>query len=408
MYYKQPSILHKLIEPTIVFLALAMSSISFNLFTPIYEYFILLFILLFFANHYGIKISLFVFLEIVIYVLLVGTYKGENILLYFFSLEYWLSGLFLLIICIYVGSMSTSHKEKYRNISKKNTKLQDDNKHLQQTVKQLNEVRVALRSRAIESDNHLSKMFHMFKSLNNTHPEIVLDEGMNILKTYFGAKKIAIYYVDDNKQSLRIKLRLETGEQSFPQSILVNTTSQVIKNALAYNKPFFRTNNDFDYAPLLVGPISVQKQIRYLVVLDEIEFSKLTSDQFELFIWYLRWMGDTLQYASNAWLEEKHTRTFPNTNLYRATEFKHLLHIEQKRFKTLAHPYSYFEIQLCNPPLLKLNAILTANLREIDIFGYDLEEQKLMVLLPGTEEQFLPRVKERVIKAVASEMKVPK
>ena len=60
----------------------------------------------------------------------------------------------------------------------------------------------------------------MFKALNHTHPEIVLDEGINVLKMYF-EQKIGIYHVDNNKQSLRIKLRAETGKNTLPQSIFV-------------------------------------------------------------------------------------------------------------------------------------------------------------------------------------------
>ncbi len=42
---------------------------------------------------------------------------------------------------------------------------------------------------------------------------------------YFGAKKIGIYHVDNNKQSLRIKLRAETGKNTLPQSIFVKNAS---------------------------------------------------------------------------------------------------------------------------------------------------------------------------------------
>ncbi|WP_369900568.1 nucleoside-diphosphate sugar epimerase [Bacillus manliponensis] len=406
MYYIQPNLIRKLVEPTIVFLVLALVSVFSNILTPLYEYFILLFILLLFASQYGIYIALFTFIESVIYIFFVGIYKSDDVLLYFFSLEHWLGAMFLLLVSLYAGGMSTSRKERYEDISMVNTELQNENTHLKEVVAQLNETRITLRSRVLESDNHLAKMFHMFKALNHTHPEIVLDEGMNILKTYFGAKKIAIYYVDENKQSLRIKLRSELGKQTLPQSIFVNTTSRVIKDALTYDRPFFRTKDDFDDAPLLVGPVSFQEQIRYLVVLDEIEFSKVTSDQFELFVWYLRWMSDRLQNASSIWLATKEDRTLPNTNIYHASEFEHLLTIEKKRFETLAYPYAYFEVHLPNPSLQKLNTILKKHLREIDILGYDSTTQKLMVLLPGTEERFLPQVKERVIHAMTSEMLV--
>lgn len=80
-------------------------------------------------------------------------------------------------------------------------------------------------------------MYHMFKALNHTHPEIVLDEGINVLKC-ISEQKIGIYHVDNNKQSLRIKLRAETGKNTLPQSIFVKNASLVIKNALAHNRPF--------------------------------------------------------------------------------------------------------------------------------------------------------------------------
>ena len=73
--------------------------------------------------------------------------------------------------------MSTAQKERYEDVHMINNELKAENKELKYVVKQLDETRITLRSRVLESNNHLSKMYHMFKALNHTHPEIVLDEG---------------------------------------------------------------------------------------------------------------------------------------------------------------------------------------------------------------------------------------
>lgn len=406
MYYKQSNFLQKMIEPTLLFIGLFFFSILSNFLTPTYEYFILIFIVLIFSSRYGIYIALFTFLEAILYILLTGIYKGEDILLYFLSFDYWVRWIFLLIISLYCGLMSTSQKERYEDIHIVNTELQHENTELKHVVKQLDTTRLTLRSRVLESDNHLPKMYHIFKALNHTHPEIVLDEGMNILKTYFGAQRIGIYYVDTNKQSLRIKLRSENSTNKLPQSIFVNNASQVIKNALTYNRPFFRSKEDNADAPLLVGPVLFQDKTQYLILLDDIEFSKVTSEQFELFVWYLRWMSDRLQNASDLWSTSQENRTFPETSIYYAKEFEHLLNIEKKRYETLSYPYSYFEFPIAQHSIQEINVILKKYLRDIDIFGYNTHEQKIMVLLPGTEEQYLPQVKERIQKAITSEMVV--
>ncbi|HHK5535524.1 TPA: nucleoside-diphosphate sugar epimerase [Bacillus mobilis] len=403
MYYKQSNFFQKMIESTILFIVLFFLSTLTDFLTPTYEYFILLFITLIISSRYGISIALFAFLEAIIYIFMRGIYQGNDVLLYFYSSDDWISWIFLLIISLYCGLMSTSQKERYEDVHIINTELKDENKELKHVIKQLDETRITLRSRVLESNNHLSKMYHMFKALNHTHPEIVLDEGMNVLKMYFGAKKIGIYHVDNNKQSLRIKLRSETGESTLPQSIFVKNTSLVIKNALAHNRPFFRTNEDFQDAPLLVGPVLFQEDVQYIIVLDEIEFSKVTSEQFELFTWYLRWMGDRLQNASSIWLASQEDRTLPNTSIYYQDEFEHLLKIEKKRYETLSYPYSYFEFNAPQDSLQVINSILKNLLRDIDILGYNKDQQKIMVLLPGTKEQFLLPVKERIQNALSSE-----
>lgn len=406
MYYRQTNLVRKLIEPTFSILLLFTLSVFFHFPTQDYEYFALLFIMAIFSVQYGIYIAFFTFVELFLYSLLIGKVRGDDLLLYFFSASQWFQWAFLLLIGTVIGLTSTSQKERYEDVHMVNDELQKENEQFKHTIQQLNETRITLKARVLESNNHLATMFNMFKVLNHTHPEVVLNEAMNVLKEYFGTQKIAIYTVDDDKKSLRMKLCSERGNTTFLQSIFTDTATPVIKRVLTENKPAYRSKFDTKYAPTLIGPVMVQEKIQYLVFLDEIDFTKVTSQQFELFTWYLRLLGDRLDYASELWLADQSHRVFPGTNIYYQAEFEHLLEIEKERYEELEYPYSYFELQIPRHQLVTVNSILRKQLRDIDIVGYNANTKVIMVLLPGTEEQYLPKVKERVEGAIDDELAV--
>lgn len=75
MYYKQSNSFQKMIEPTVLFVALFFLSILTDFLTPTYEYFLILFITLIISSRYGISIALFTFLEAMIYIFISGIYK---------------------------------------------------------------------------------------------------------------------------------------------------------------------------------------------------------------------------------------------------------------------------------------------------------------------------------------------
>lgn len=406
MYYQQRNLAKKVIESIAVFLLLGIIAQVFHVLSSSEEYLALVFIVMIFSNRYGIYIGIFSFTEAVLYTFAAGILKGEIVLLYFYSADQWIDWFFLFLVCICCGLHSTSQKERYEDVHLLYDELQAENIELKKTVDQLNESRLKLKSNMLESENQLSKLFFMCKTLNHTHPEILLDEGLNVLKEYFAAQRIGIYYVNQSKQTLRIKLKSEGQEKSMPMTIFEEKAPEVIKNALKHEKPFFRTNEDPNDAPMLAGPVMNQDKIQYLIVLDQIEFSNVTSQSFELFIWFLRWMSDRLGNAMDIWTSDMSRRTFPGTDVYYASEFYRLASIEKKRKEILDYPYSYSQFQVPESSLKKVSQIVKQCLRDTDYLGYSTDEQLLMVLLPGTEEKHIPEIEERVWMAISSSVEV--
>ncbi|TGA98458.1 nucleoside-diphosphate sugar epimerase [Sporolactobacillus shoreae] len=376
-------------------------TVSFQFSSFFFEYLVLVFLVMIFSNRYGIYIGLLAFLESVCYTLSKGVFTGQPILPYFYLQTQWFQWLFLLVTAICCGLWSTSQRERYEDLHHNNEELQSENQDLKETVSLLDETRKELKSKILESDNQLSKIYNIYKALSHNHPEIVLDESIRVMKEYLHASKIGIYFVGNSEMTLRLKLSSEHDSEILPQTIFAEHAPEVILKSLKQKKAFFRSRKDPVKAPILAGPVVFQDEVRYLIVLGQIDFDTISSQNFELFVWMLKWMGDRLANASGIYQSSINKRKYEGTNIYLASEFNYLLEIEKKRHEQLNYPYVSFECHLEKYNLAEVDDILKKQLREIiDYVGFDMENQKLMILLPGTDEQYRKAIERRIQKAL--------
>lgn len=406
MYYKQSNRILKITEPTLSFLFLGLLAFFSHIVSPTYEYMLLVFLVMIFSNRYGIYIAFLSLAESIVYTLVAGYVRGLPIPTFFYSLDQWGRWLFLFLVAVCCGAFSTGQRERYEDAHHINDELLSENEQLKETVGELNETRLKLKEKVLESDNQLSKIFHIFKALNHEQPEIVLDAGLSVVREYLNAKKTGIYYVGNSGKTLRLKLSSEHDTTVLPQTIFVESAPNVIRLALEKESALFRTREDPENAPVLVGPVVFKNEVRYLIVLNEIEFADVSSQNFELFVWLLKWMGDRLENAVDLYQANIDNRKFAGTDIFIASEFKHLLNIEKERKRVLNYPYVYFELPIAEQDLRTVDPVLKTQLREIDYVGYDMERYSIMILLPGTDEKYKPLIEKRLSDALSGKIGV--
>lgn len=406
MYYKQSNRIIKYIEPIICLLLYGLVVHYFQLPSGIFHYLGLVFIVMAFSVRYGLYPGLAVFFETVIYTLIDSGTLRTPVIVNFYTTSQWFQWLFLALVAIFCGLMSTSARKKYEDVFQNNTELNTENKELKTTVNLLNDTREKLKNKILESDSQLSKIFEIYKALNHDHPEIVLDESISVMKTYLNAAKIGIYYVGNKGQTLRLKLGSEPDPHSLPQTIFAEQAPDVIRTALTQKRAVFRSRRDPEDAPVLAGPIIFNEQIRYLVILGSIDFESVTSQNFELFVWMLKWISDRLEHATNLNLAELSKRRYTHTNILYAPEFNYLLELEEKRDQSLNYPHVFIEFYLEESELTEADRVLAGQLRDIDILGYDADKQLLLILLPGTDPKYKTAIEKRLLKALPDHTEV--
>ncbi|WP_046181224.1 hypothetical protein [Domibacillus tundrae] len=405
MIYVQNKTWRTAVEPLAAFLALGILFYFSNGFfhQETVQLLAIAILVILFSSQYGIYSAIGVFVLSFLYRIMYGIATSEDILLYFVSREFMYETLFLAVSAVICGLYSTSRQERYKDIVDENTYIKREMGELTATVDQLNETKKVLKERLLENNNHLGTIYSMFKAINHQHPEVVLDRAIEVLKKDLGAKEVAVYSVNGDHSVLRLKVESSETKGRFQKSIL-DEKPPVIERALSDGIPYFRMEADPQNAPMIAGPVFINDQIQYLIVADRLPFKEVTNHQFELFVWFIRWLGDRLDHAVEWWNDDVRKKTYEGTGIYYPSEMQHVLSIYETREKMFGFPFSYMELSVLTVNVYELQELLSKQLRQIckiDVVGFDRENAKLMIILPNTNAEeskiVLERIKQKII-----------
>lgn len=221
---------------------------------------------------------------------------------------------------------------------------------------------------------------------------------------------MAVYSVNGDHSVLRLKVESSETKGRFQKSIL-DEKPPVIERALSDGIPYFRMEADPQNAPMIAGPVFINDQIQYLIVADRLPFKEVTNHQFELFVWFIRWLGDRLDHAVEWWnddVRKKHMREQAFITRRKCSMYC----LYMKRGKNVWLSFSYMELSVLTVNVYELQELLSKQLRQIckiDVVGFDRENAKLMIILPNTNAEeskiVLERIKQKIIETKRVEVR---
>ncbi|MET3576621.1 hypothetical protein ACFFIY_08400 [Bhargavaea ullalensis] len=355
-----------------------------------------LFVMLF-SLKYGIFAGIATFGLAVAFQIGLGLYRSEDVVLFFVSRNFMFETTFLAAVAGIAGVFSMNRKDRFADISERHDHLVKEKQELQETVKVLEESRQELKRRLLEHDSHLGTMYELFKAINHRHPEIVLDRALDVMKEHFGAKDAAVYYVDKTKSVLRLKVDT-TGRSGIYRTTIREEKPPVLRKALAEEFPQFRSAEDPADAPFLAGPVKVSGEIRFMLVAGPLPFDAVSSQQFDLFVWFVKWLGERME-SADEWMESNGERMHPGTAIYYSTEVPFLRQLCENRQKKYGVPYTYSEIPADGLSIYEVQEAVGKRVRElvkVDIVAFDEKRKVVHLLLPNTNKEEEQLVLERV------------
>ncbi|MCD7035756.1 hypothetical protein LRR81_16045 [Metabacillus sp. GX 13764] len=304
---------------------------------------------------------------------------------------------FLLLFC---GLYSLSQKERYTDLQHIYEEMKDEKEEVEKTLQQVLGLHEKYKDRILHTENSYEVIFDMIEQLNHTDPEIIQDEAIKVIRKHFEAKKVILYYISRQGNTLRVKLRWGSFEEEAA-SILLADAPSLLKRTLQMGSVQFRQPDDDSASPAIAGPIFVGGSLRYIAAVDEPAFEKLSPQEIQWFTWCLRWAGDRLTFAYRYEREVYKNDRYQGTGIYKMEAFFHRLSVEIDRMKQLGQPFASFDLEVGQANLKEMDFILQGHLRETDLTGFDEHSGKLYILLPVTSKSYIETIKERLLHALS-------
>ncbi|MBN6186791.1 hypothetical protein JQN58_07255 [Aneurinibacillus sp. BA2021] len=400
MFYRQHSLIRKYSELIFVLLIFMLldwwTEMRFTAFQPSPT----LFVALLFSLRYGWGVGLIGSLMTIAYAVGAASSRGEDILLLFFDFERakWL--LFHLFLGIIPGLFITNLREQYEAQYYRNQEIIEENRQLQRAVDKLSASRQTLEGKILESEQSIHVLLDIVRTLDASDPEAIITQAAKILADYFKAEEFGIYHLDQSGTALRLKVRM--GESETIKPTLFISDSRFYSRLLREKAVIMRRADDEATAPVLAGPILREGRIHEVLIISRIALERLTPQGVQFLHLLLELISDSTEIATLR-LEDGADLTYPGTGIYYPEPFQRRVQIEQERKAELDQPYTVFDVPL--PRHLHLRADewdkrLAPHMREVDIVGYDKRDNKLLFLLPATDEEQTKNFIDRIMSVI--------
>ncbi|KGX89290.1 hypothetical protein N781_09315 [Pontibacillus halophilus JSM 076056 = DSM 19796] len=402
MIYTQTRTRQKIIELLVVFSVFGIVDQYWNLQLIDRALNPLFFITMLVALRYGLYIGLLSFILSVGYHVIDVMLGGGDLFLAFYDgrEQVWL--FFNLIIAFACGLFSTSWQERYESLRYRNDELLDDNKELKDAVNLLEDSQRVMEEKMLESKHSLSRVLHIAKALDQPTPELIRNEAITLISDLFETNELALYHVNASKETLRLRIRKGTSTK-LPQTLFVEEGSSIYKRLFQTKSITIRTVQDEHDSPTVVGPLIYDNEIQEVLVIDHVQFERLTSYEVQVLSLILEWTSSRIRRATEWGQKEEETYKFKGTSVYNVEGFKRQVELQQKRGQQFDLPFSLLKINLSGYseiPLTEMELNLKSCLREIDVIGYDPNGPTLHFLLPGTAPDQKAIVESRIREAL--------
>lgn len=356
----------------------------------------LIFYILLFSLRYGLLGSFVSFLFTLGYHLLFLAVEGSDILLFLYDQQELMWIVFHFLVAVTAGMFSTSFQERYLSLRLRQEEVTEENTRLLETLEALRLAQDTMQKKLLDSNHTLTKIYQIGTDLDQSVADIVRDKLVSTFEQSFKAKHLAIYHVDASRRTLRLHVRFGDKEK-LPQTLFIDPESNIYQRMFKQKAIAIRTADEFD-VPLLIAPIQYDGKIQEVLVVQEIDFNRLTTYEMNVMQLILDWTGSRIEKAMlMEWNETRH-ELIEGTHIYQLHHFNEKIQYQEYRLQHYGQPYSTVQMPVADVPLslIEMELILRQSMREIDLIGFDEETRTLHFLLPGTPEEYAQRFKERI------------
>ncbi|ANC78642.1 hypothetical protein ABE65_018300 [Fictibacillus phosphorivorans] len=351
---------------------------------------------------YGILYGLFIS-GIILSLHIVNAWSSkEDIYSFIFFGNFSIFAIIYLLTAYISGIYATRYRERYEDKEAEREELQVQLEQAVTTLYTVNETNDVLEKKVLASEMTMINVYKMLQALDQDHVEMFINEVAKTLETYYGAKSLGVYHVDQSLRALRVKVR-KGEEKLLPQTIFIDSAPMFYERLIKDESITIRRITDEENAPLLAAPIKINNQIRQIIVIQELDLSRLSNEGLSMLHMLIEIISEQLTKTWHKSEQQEQQQYYQHTKVFKPSSFKERIEIEKARLIEFQVPYCYVHFKtkpLANSDLQILETSLRKYLREIDLVAYYPRSNNLIILLPGTSKDHVKVIEDRLQQVV--------
>lgn len=276
--------------------------------------------------------------------------------------------------------------------------LKEDYNYLYMLYDENRKINAEFEERILQYGDSYGRLFSIVSELDTLSPDKVLFSTFDVLKQILNVNKISIYLINKEHTYLRRAAATSDSGNFIPRSARIDDYPQW-KNIII-EKEIYKNDSFNPSMPAMAAPIVYDERVIALVLIEEMEFEKLSLYYYNLFKVVISLVSASI---TKAYLYEEaivENSYFPGTLIMREEEFKKLINIRYEAMQNKLTVFTILQVEDCNDyETIKSKAKLASSkIRENDYLGI-WEDGRLYILLSNTNEEDTKTVVNRLEKA---------
>ncbi|HAT4283122.1 TPA: NAD(P)-dependent oxidoreductase [Clostridium perfringens] len=300
------------------------------------------------------------------------------------------------LVGIYIGYVSDFKNVQIKSLKNENKKHEEEYDFLEDLYNKTYDEKKELEEKVISSKDSFGKIYSVVKELDSLQPQYILKSAIDILEEFLDSKRIAIYTFKNNFLRLNVK---SNNEDFKPTNSIDFNKLNLIKNHIQEGEIFINKGLDLSI-PMMVAPIKKENKIIAIIMIEELEFSKMNLYYENLFRVVSNLIESSVIRAYDYEELTSKERYINNTIFLNENSFKKILKtketakFEKKLDYTLLKVDNVFNLEL-------LSQIIKSSIRETDFAGIIANNIYILLLNTEKEESSIPinRLKSKGVNA---------
>ncbi|MGG5461642.1 NAD(P)-dependent oxidoreductase [Clostridium sp. B9] len=304
-----------------------------------------------------------------------------------------------ILVGVYVGYASDFKNVSINNLKKEKKKQEEEYEFLEDLYTKTYDEKKELEEKVIASNDSFGKIYSVVRELDSLEPQYILKSSIDILEKFLNSKRIAIYTLKNNF----LRLNVKSNDAEFKPSNSINFDKlNMMKKNIQYGEVFVNKSLDLG-VPMMVAPIKKEDKVIAIIMIEELEFSKMSLYYENLFKVISNLIETSIIKAYDYEELTLKERYIKNTIFLKEKWFVNLLKIKQVAKFEKKLDYTLLKISNNILPLHDLSEIIKRSTRETDRVGM-MNGDVYILLLNTTKEESLTPINRLKSRGVHSEV----